>query len=122
MKTTPEEFLRRHDMYYEQMPFDKLAALYREEMDAGLAGRPSTLYMLPSYIRSDAEPRRGESVLVLDAGGTNLRAGRAHFDENGRPVIELLKKRRMPGALGDAMDADTMFRRMAEFAGLEWNE
>ncbi len=116
MKTTPEEFLRRHDMYYEQMPFDKLTALYREEMDAGLAGRPSTLYMLPSYIRSDAEPRRGESVLVLDAGGTNLRAGRAHFDENGRPVIELLKKRRMPGALGDAMDADTMFRQIAEFA------
>ena len=116
MKTTPEAFLRRHDMYYDQMPFEELVRLYREEMEAGLAGRPSSLYMLPSYIRSDAEPLRGESVLVLDAGGTNFRAGRAHFDENGRPVIDLLKKRRMPGALGDAMDADTMFRRMAEFA------
>lgn len=116
MKTTPEEFLRRHSMYYDQMPFDGLVRLYREEMDAGLSGRPSSLYMLPSYIRSDAEPLRGESVLVLDAGGTNFRAGRAHFDDNGRPVIDALKKRRMPGALGDAMDADTMFRRMAEFA------
>ena len=116
MKTTPEEFLRRHDMYYDQMPFEELVRLYREEMDAGLAGRPSSLYMLPSYIRSDAEPLRGESVLVLDAGGTNFRAGRAHFDEHGLPVIDALKKRRMPGALGDAMDADTMFRRMAEFA------
>ena len=56
MKTTPEAFLRRHDMFYEQMPFAELAALYRQEMAAGLAGEPSTLYMLPSYIRSDAEP------------------------------------------------------------------
>ena len=116
MKTTPEEFLRRHDMYFDQMPFGELTGLYVEEMEAGLAGRPSTLYMLPSYIPSDAEPRRGESVLVIDAGGTNLRAGRAHFDADGRPVVEALKKRRMPGALGDAMDADTMFRRIAEFA------
>lgn len=116
MKTTPETFLRRHDMYYEQMPFAELVALYRQEMAAGLAGEPSTLYMLPSYIRSDAEPARGESVLVLDAGGTNFRAGRVRFDEAGRPVVELLKKRRMPGALGDSMDADEMFRQMAEFA------
>ena len=116
MKTTPEAFLRRHDMFYEQMPFADLAALYRQEMAAGLAGEPSTLYMLPSYIRSDAEPARGESVLVLDAGGTNLRAGRIHFDDQGRPVTELLKKRRMPGALGDEMDADEMFRQMAAFA------
>ena len=26
MKTTPEAFLRRHDMFYEQMPFAELAA------------------------------------------------------------------------------------------------
>ena len=116
MKTTPERFLRRHDMFYEQMPFDELVRLYREEMAAGLAGRGSTLYMLPSYIRSDAEPLRNKSVLVLDAGGTNLRAGRVHFDDQGRPVTELLKKRRMPGALGGEIDADEMFRQMAAFA------
>ncbi len=116
MKTTPESFLRRHDMFYAQMPFDELVKLYRQEMAAGLAGEPSTLFMLPSYIRADAEPARGESVLVLDAGGTNFRVGRIHFDDEGRPVVEALKKRRMPGALGDEMDADEMFRQMAAFA------
>ena len=116
MKTTAEQFLRRHDMYYEQMPFDELVELYREEMAAGLAGRESTLYMLPSYIRSDAEPVRNRSVLVLDAGGTNLRSGRVHFDDRGRPVVEMLKKRHMPGAFGDELDADAMFDQMAAFA------
>ena len=116
MSRTPEEFLRRHNMFYEQMPFHSLVRLYREEMRAGLEGKTSTLYMLPSYIPGDSEPRRGESVLVLDAGGTNLRAGRVHFDAEGRPVVETLHKCHMPGTDGEEIDADTMFRAMAAFA------
>lgn len=103
-------------MYYAQMPFEELVGLYEEEMDAGLAGRPSTLYMLPSYIPVGSEPRRGEDVLVLDAGGTNLRAARMHFDGRGRPVVEQLKKRHMPGFGDAAIEADEMFRQMAAFA------
>ncbi len=116
MGRTPERFLRDHDMYYEQMPFDGLVERYLEEMDAGLAGRPSSLYMLPSFIRADAEPLRGVSVLVLDAGGTNLRAGRVHFDSRGQSVVETLKKRHMPGAGGESVTADEMFRRIAAFS------
>ena len=116
MRETAEAFLRRHDMHYAQMPFDELVRLYREDMDDALAGRPSTVYMLPSYIRADEEPRRGESVLVIDAGGTNLRAGRAHFDENGRPEIDALRKRKMPGTEGREIDADAMAEEIAAFA------
>ena len=116
MGRTPERFLRDHDMYYEQMPFDELVERYLSEMDAGLSGRPSSLYMLPSYIRADAEPVRGESVLVLDAGGTNLRAGRVHFDSHGQSVVETLKKRHMPGAGGESVTCHEMFRQIAEFA------
>jgi len=103
-------------MHYARMPFDELVRLYREDMDDALAGRPSTVYMLPSYIRADEEPRRGESVLVIDAGGTNLRAGRAHFDENGRPEIDALRKRKMPGTSGEELDADAMAEEIAAFA------
>ncbi len=116
MRETAEAFLRRHDMHYARMPFDELVRLYREDMDDALAGRPSTVYMLPSYIRADEEPRRGESVLVIDAGGTNLRAGRAHFDENGRPEIDALRKRKMPGTSGEELDADAMAEEIAAFA------
>ena len=72
--------------------------------------------MLPSFIRADAEPLRGVSVLVLDAGGTNLRAGRVHFDSRGQSVVETLKKRHMPGAGGESVTADEMFRRIAAFS------
>ena len=51
MKETAEAFLRRHDMHFAQMPFDELVRRYRADMDAALAGRPSTVFMLPSYIR-----------------------------------------------------------------------
>lgn len=113
---TPEAFLKAHDMHFSQMPFEELTRAYLREMKAGLRGEPSSLMMLPSYIRSGQEPCRGESVLVLDAGGTNLRAGRVHFDENGLPVVELLRKTRMPGSEGKPMSAGEMFRRMAAFA------
>ena len=113
---TPEQFLRDHDMFYEQMPFEELIGRYLDEMEAGLNGRPSSLYMIPSYIRADSEPARGQSVLVIDAGGTNLRAGRVHFDSKSQSVVETLKKRYMPGAGGEHITADEMFRRIAEFA------
>ena len=116
MGRTPEQFLRDHDMYYEQMPFETLVERFGAEMEAGLAGQPSSLFMLPSYIRVDAEPERGKSVLVLDAGGTNLRAGRVRFDSHGQAVVETLKKRHMPGAGGESVTADEMFRTMAAFA------
>ena len=79
-KETAEGFLRRHDMFYEQQPFEDLTDAYIADMRAGLRGEASTLMMLPSFLPAASAPRTGESVLVLDAGGTNLRAGRVRFD------------------------------------------
>lgn len=115
-KETAREFLRRHDMLYEQQPFEELTDAYIADIRAGLRGEASTLMMLPSFLPAVSSPRTGESVLVLDAGGTNLRAGRVRFGEDGKPVVEALQKRRMPGTLGAAATADEMFRTMAELA------
>ena len=115
-KETAKEFLRRHNMLYEQQPFEALTDAYISDMRAGLRGEASTLMMLPSFLPAAGAPRTGESVLVLDAGGTNLRAGRIRFDEAGKPVTEALQKRRMPGTLGEDTDAEEMFRDIAELA------
>ena len=115
-KETPQEFLRRHNMYYEAMPFETLTDAYIDDIRRGLRGEESTLYMLPSYLNITDAPKAGESVLVLDAGGTNLRAGRVHFDDAGKPVVEDIRKRRMPGTNGTAITADEMFRAIAELA------
>ena len=113
---TAKEFLRRHNMFYEQQPFEDLTDAYIADMRAGLRGEASTLMMLPSFLPAASAPRTGESVLVLDAGGTNLRAGRVRFDEAGKPVTEALQKRRMPGTLGKDTSAEEMFRAFAELA------
>lgn len=89
-------FLRRHNMHWDQTPFAELRNRYEEEMDRALRGEPSSLYMLPAYLRSGDRPRRETSVLVIDAGGTNLRAARAHFTRDGQVEVEALKKRRCP--------------------------
>ena len=103
-------------MFYEQQPFEELTDAYIADMRAGLRGEASTLMMLPSFLPAASAPRTGESVLVLDAGGTNLRAGRVRFDEAGKPVTEALQKRRMPGTLGRDTSAEEMFRAFAELA------
>ena len=108
-------FLRRHDMYYEQMPFAELTDRYGEEMAAGLAGRSSTLYMLPTYLRLGDEPAPEEPVLVLDAGGTNLRCARVRFNREGQAAVEELRKRRIPGTDGE-VSRETFFREIAAFA------
>lgn len=115
-KMTPKEFLRQHDMLYEQQTFEALTDAYIAEIRAGLRGEESTLMMLPSFLHAGTAPRTGESVLVLDAGGTNFRAGRIRFDGSGKPVVEALEKRRMPGTGGVTVTADEMFRTMAELA------
>ena len=115
MKHQAAEFLARHNMHCEQMPFPQLIDRFCEEMDRGLAGEASSLYMLPTFIGVRGEPMRHEPVLVMDAGGSNLRAGRMHFDQNGKPVVEDMRKCRMPGA-GDEITAEEMFERMAALA------
>lgn len=115
MKTQAAAFLARHNMYFEQMPFDDLIQRFSGEMARGLAGEESSLYMLPTYTGVHGEPARHEPVLVMDAGGSNLRAARMHFDDAGHPVVDEMRKCRMPGA-GDEISAEEMFERMAALA------
>lgn len=56
---------------------------FKEEMAAGLAGEPSSLRMIPTYLSAEALPRKGERVIVLDAGGTNLRVALMEFGPQG---------------------------------------
>jgi len=42
MKNQAADFLARHHMYYEQMPFDDLVQRFESEMARGLAGEESS--------------------------------------------------------------------------------
>ena len=97
MKKQVEEFLNRHKLNADEISMDSLCDLFLNEMRSGLAGKPSSLAMIPSFCSPDAVPKEGEQVIVIDAGGTNFRTCLVTFDHNLNPVISDFRKSRMPG-------------------------
>ena len=97
MKRQVEEFLNRHNLNADEISMDELCDLFLKEMKAGLAGKPSSLAMIPSFCSPDAVPKEGEQVIVIDAGGTNFRTCLVTFDHDLNPIISDFKKSRMPG-------------------------
>jgi len=65
-----EEACSRLDLTSEAL--QQVAARFEAAMRDGLAGRPSSLRMLPSYITRPTGDERGEAI-AIDFGGTNVR-------------------------------------------------
>ena len=91
-----EEFLTRTGMKDPSFSVLKAAEKMRKEMELGLCGGESSYPMIPTYLRTTGMIPENRYAAVIDAGGTNFRCGLAHF-ENGRCVIEQVKKAGMPG-------------------------
>lgn len=107
------DFLKTIGMDAEAVDIGENCSRFVREMEKGLALETSSLQMIPTYITAEGNPRRGEPVIVLDAGGTNLRAAVVHFDREGKAVIDRFAHCHMPGA-SSAVDSDTFFDRIAE--------
>ena len=90
------DFLRRHAMSPETVCPSRDAAAMTAEMERGLAGEKSSLPMIPTYIRSEGAIPKGQSVAVIDAGGTNFRSALVTFTDGGYRT-EFVSKRKMPG-------------------------
>ncbi len=95
---TPEEFLESNGFSVNALDRAALLAAFGREMEEGLAGRPSSLRMIPTYISPEGELRHDVPVTVLDAGGTNLRGATVEFPSDGGVRIEHREKEQMPGA------------------------
>ncbi|MBI2266627.1 MAG: hypothetical protein HYU64_15930 [Armatimonadetes bacterium] len=63
---------------------------YREELQRGLEGSPSSLAMFRSLLRpvSLSTVSRGREALVLEVGGTNLYGAKVRVEENGPVILE----------------------------------
>lgn len=92
-----EEFIARHQMGYQNIQIAELMETYLQEMEKGLAGAPSSLLMLPTYLQLEEEVCRCKKVVCVDAGGTNLRICLAEFDAEGNFVMEQFQRGTMPG-------------------------
>ena len=106
------DFLRSIGMHPEQTVPEAFIRTFLAEMDRGLAGQESSLKMIPTYLSAAGRPAEHERVIVIDAGGTNLRVALLEF-RSGRAVVLREEKGPMPGSRG-AIDADTFFSVLAD--------
>lgn len=92
-----------------------LLAEFDRQMEAGLAGDIESLKMIPAYLDVDKTVPVDTPVVVLDAGGTNLRVAVIWFDKSGKPHIEDFRKHPMPGTTGETLGAEKFFDMFADF-------
>jgi len=90
-------FLKDNEMCHEDIDMDACCDIFIQEMQGGLAGKDSSLAMIPTYIEVGRDIPAGKPVIVLDAGGTNFRVATIYFDELGKSVIENFVQKPMPG-------------------------
>jgi len=114
MLNREEVFLKQNGLDIEAIDREALLAAFEEEMDAGLAGKPSSLMMIPSFISIDKPVKTDTPVVVLDAGGTNLRAAVVTINAQGQAEIGSLSKGLMPGTKGE-IGAEAFFDAFADF-------
>lgn len=113
-------FLSNRGMYYGDISIQDTCDIFLREMDRGLAGRKSSLAMLPTYIETEREVPRNKPVIVMDAGGTNFRAATITFTPAGEAVIADFKVYPMPGILTEVSREEffgTMAGYVREIAG-----
>ena len=109
------DFLIRHGLHESCFDFDEHVNRFTEEMNLGLDGAESSLFMLPTFLDISKEDKMAGNVLAIDAGGTNLRIGLISFKEDATPEIKYYSKKPVPGSKSE-IGKDEFFDRIV--AGL----
>jgi len=108
------DFLKQHNMHPEQIDMESCCNIFLRSMENGLAGRDSTLEMIPTYIETQKDVPTDKHVVVMDAGGTNFRVAVMHFNKDKEPVFEDYQLYDMPG-LDEEVSKDRFFEIMAGY-------
>ncbi len=109
-----KEFLSKQGMYHGDISIPETCEVFLSEMDKGLAGKKSSLAMLPTYIDLERELPRDKAVIVMDAGGTNFRVAMVSFAQAGLAQITEFKVYPMPGITAQ-VGKDEFFGTMAGY-------
>lgn len=106
------EFLRKQYLTAECYDLQAEIARFREEMSRGLKGEKSSLFMIPTFLSPEAGDIADQTLIVLDAGGTNLRVGCVAFKGGVVSRVEF-EKYPLPGTDRE-LDCDEFFDAVAE--------
>jgi hexokinase len=106
-------FLEKYGMHYADIDIMGQVELFTAEMVNGLEGKESSLKMYPTFIEFKNTVLKNEPIIVLDAGGTNLRAAVFHFDADKKPIVSKYRHTLMPG-LKNEVSKDEFFDTIAD--------
>ncbi len=107
-------FLKKYGMHYEELNMDICVEAFLDEMEKGLSPDGSSIAMIPTFIETGKPIPVGKKVVVLDAGGTNLRTALVSFNEKFEPVVEHFQKNPMPGTKG-AVTKEEFFQILGDY-------
>lgn len=96
MNTTVSSFLMKHN-FVNHIDVLSLAQGILDDMKRGLKKQTSDQDMIRTFCNPPEKTAKNESVIVIDAGGTNFRSCLVTFDQEGQPQISEMEKTRMPG-------------------------
>lgn len=114
VKAKVNAYLDDNQMNPAHIDMENTCQVFLKEMEKGLAGKPSSLAMLPTYIEIEKKIPLNKPVIVMDAGGTNFRVATVSFDKDGNSKIENFKLFSMPGVKKQVGKND-FFNTMAEY-------
>lgn len=109
-----QKFLKDNGLDVDAIDRRGLLDAFASEMANGLAGKSSTLMMIPSFISIDKPVKTDTPVVVLDAGGTNLRRAVVRIDRKGKVAISDFAECGMPGSTSH-VELDEFFQIFADF-------
>jgi hexokinase len=113
-KPAMDKFLFDHNMHPNLTHMAHVMVAFRQHMSLGLAGKEHTrLMMLPTYVQLPKNLPAHQPVLVMDAGGTNLRKALVCFDEQGQPITQEFSQCPMPGADGQILEKQAFYDHLA---------
>lgn len=96
-----DRFLEEHKIKSDEFNIQDIVDKFLSEMNAGLAGKESSLRMIPTYLEADNKFLTGIPVAAIDAGGTNFRGALVKFNKKGSLEISNEVKEKMPGLDGE---------------------
>ena len=114
IKDKVKAFLAANKMNPADIDIEETCGIFLKEMEMGLAGKNSSLAMLPTYIETEQKIPLNKPVIVMDAGGTNFRTALVSFNKDGKPKIESLRLFPMPG-IKEQVSKQHFFKTMAGY-------
>jgi len=106
-------FLSDQGMYHGDISIQKTCSAFLTEMDKGLAGRKSSLAMLPTYIETEQDVPRNKPVIVMDAAGPTSAWRPSPSDRAAKPRSRI-SSLPMPGITAQ-VSKDDFFGTMAGY-------